>query len=362
MSNNSHFDKKVSVLSDSRQSLEGAANVLPSVFIDWFSASQFHPQGGLPLYVSGVSAIFDVDGNCTFERACATGLSGSFESSVRVLCDGYRVSLSGNVGRFNRQDNLFNFGFVETVRRANAILASLDLPPFSTGEGKASYVAGGDGNRRDMCIRGAVVSRLDITCNYSAGSDAQARAVIRWLAGRSIARKKRGYSGDESVWWANTWTMLKAYRKGAEMRAHRGDQELIQWADDCGLVRVELELKKRQLSEIGLSHLGDITDEKLQAVFEEHTEPFRRIDSSDEPDILVSIPSRSRAYASAWLGGQDVRLLCSQATLYRHAKVLRGYGLDILEPRNIERFPVKVRVIDLVPLEVPDWYLKKVAA
>ena len=156
--------------------------------------------------------------------------------------------------------------------------------------------------------------------------------------------------------------MLKAYRKGAEMKAHGIDDELVQWATDNGVVRVELELKRRELQERDLRDIGHITQEKLEAVFLEHLEPFRRVDSSDEPDIVAAIPARSRAYAAAWLAGQDVRLLCSQATLYRHAKVLRGFGLDILETRNIEQFPVKVRVIDLVPLEVPEWYLKRVAA
>lgn len=156
--------------------------------------------------------------------------------------------------------------------------------------------------------------------------------------------------------------MLKAYRKGAEMKAHGADPELTEWVTEQGVVRVELELKRRELSELGLRDLGNITQEKLEAIYLEHLEPFRRVDSSDEPDVLASIPSRSRAYAAAWLGGQDVRLLCSQATLYRHAKVLRGYGLDILEPRNIEVFPVKVRVIDLQPLSAPEWYVRRMAA
>lgn len=156
--------------------------------------------------------------------------------------------------------------------------------------------------------------------------------------------------------------MLKAYRKGAEMKAHSGEPDLIQYATDSGIVRIELELKRRELAEMGLKALFDVTDEKLAAVFQEHIEPFKRVDSSEEPDILASIPSRSRAYAAAWLAGQDVRILCSQATLYRHARVLREYGLDILEARNIERFPVKVRVIDLEPLSAPDWYRERLTA
>lgn len=334
----------------------------PAVFVDWITASQLHPKGGLPSFVDGVHATFDAYGTCRFERAMSKTVAGSHETGVRILCDGFRVGISGNVGRFNRQDNLYNFGIRETISRANGILRSLDLPPFSDGPRWIPASAYQSGDRGDHTVRGATVSRLDVTCNYSAGSDAQARAVIRWLAAQSIKRAKRGYSGDESVWWSNTRMMLKAYRKGAEMEKHHGEEQLIDYANDAGLVRVELELKRRELTERGLHYLFDVTDERLAEIFLEETEIFRRVDSSDEPDVLANVPSRSRAYAAAWLGGQDVRLLCSQATLYRHAKVLREYGIDILETRNIQSFPVKVRVIDLQPLEAPDWYRERLTA
>lgn len=328
-----------------------SAGVKSGVFCDWITITQFHPQGGLPLLVDGVHATFDALGNCRSERAIAQSYRGSYDTAVRVRCDGFRVSLSGNVGRLSRPDNLFNLGWSATLAKCDRILVGLGLPPFSSGEDLGPVPEGSP-------PVGAFVSRLDLTCNYSAGSDAQARAVIRWLAGRSVARMKRGYSGDASVWFSNTRHMLKAYRKGAEMIVHGmpANDPLVQFAQQSGLVRVEVELKKRLLSELGLNRLPNITDEALEAVFHEQTEVFRRVDMSEEPDIIANIPARSRAYASAWMAGQDVRLLCSQATLYRHAKVLREYGIDILEPRNIEHFPVKVRVIDLQPMPVPDWY------
>lgn len=335
----------------------GGVNDWPSIFCDWFTAAQFHQSGGLSPLVGGVAAQFDGEGNCRFERAIPARLAGSHETGLRLFSDGYRVGLSGNVGRFGRADNLFNLGWGATRRKADGILRDFNYPPFGD-----RCLAGGSHDRRDLANRGATLARIDLTCNFSCGSDAQARAVIRWLSGQSLKRAKRGYSGDESVWWSNSRIMLKAYRKGAEMKAHGGDSELVEWANDCGIVRVEVELKRRELQERGLREFGDVTQQKLEAVFHECMEPFRRVDSSDEPDILSAIPFRSRAYAAAWLAGQDVRLLCSQATLYRHARVLRQYGLDILETRNIERFPVKVRVIDLVPVSVPDWYLKRVAA
>lgn len=324
--------------------MKGCGN---GVFVDWFSASQLHPEGGLPVITGGLVVHYDASGLPRFEFNRSASIGGSHETAVRVGCDGYRVSLSGNPGRFSRPDNLFNHGFPGTVEAANRILQGLGLPAFTPTRIE-------DGQE----IRGCVVSRLDITSNLRSGSESQARAVIRWLQGRSIARMKRGFSGDESVWYANTHHMLKAYRKAPEMIHHGLDKDhpAVQWAQENGVVRVEVELKKRLLSKLDLQDLANITDDKLISVFHEQTEVFRSVDRSDEPDILDACPVRSRAYAAAWLAGQDVRLLCSQATLYRHAKALRDLGIDILEPRNVEKFPVKVRVVELEPLEVPDWY------
>ena len=114
---------------------------------------------------------------------------------------------------------------------------------------------------------------------------------------------------------------------------------------------------------MGLNDLRELSDARVRELYTQETAVLRSVDRSDEPDILAAIPVRSRAYASAWLAGQDVRLLCSQATLYRHAKTLRQHGLDILEPRMVSRFPVRVRVIELEALPMPDWYsLKEDAA
>ncbi len=139
------------------------------------------------------------------------------------------------------------------------------------------------------------------------------------------------------------------------------DEFLVDWCNRHGVVRVEVELKRRLLAELGLVNFADISDERLAAIYTEQTSILRRVDRSDEPDILAAIPSRSRAYAAAWLAGQDMQLLASRATLFRHARCLREYGIDILTPRNVETFPIRVRVVDLVPAAVPDWYQLKVA-
>lgn len=328
-------------------------------FIDWLTASQFHPGGSLPLVTGGVIVHYDPSGFPLHERNCASRHGGSYGTGVRVSCDGYRVGVSGNVGRLSRPDNVFNHHWSGTLARANRVLADNGLPAFDAGDGvhleRAASAAVGDG---EPIRAGCRLSRLDLTANYAAGSDSQARAVIRWLTGRSVSRMRKGYSGDSSVWFSNTRHMLKAYLKGPELVAHGMDAKnpLVAWCMDKGIVRVEVELKKRLLSELKLNEIENVSDEVLAELFREQTAIFRGVDRSDEPDIIDALPVRSRAYASAWLAGQDVRNLCSRRTLFRHAKALREFGIDILEPRSVERFPVRVRVIDLEPVEVPDWY------
>ncbi|OGA46246.1 MAG: hypothetical protein A3G25_16905, partial [Betaproteobacteria bacterium RIFCSPLOWO2_12_FULL_63_13] len=129
----------------------------------------------------------------------------------------------------------------------------------------------------------------------------------------------RGYKGDWGVYWVNTRRMVKAYLKAPEMVEHgmSPDEWLVTWTRDQGMVRLEVEVKRRELEALGLNLLGDVTDEKLRAIFAEETAFLRKVDRSDEPDILMAIPSRSRPYAAAWLKGQDLRQICSNGTFYR---------------------------------------------
>jgi hypothetical protein len=322
------------------------------IFIDWVTVSQHFKKGGLPILSGGVIVFYDAQGNPRSERNQSTSITGSHDTRLRIGCDGYRLSLSGNIGRFSRKDNLYNFGWEQTKYAINGVLASLGFPTFSPSKGIEGH--------QDY-ERGAVFSRLDITCNYATGNELQARQAIRWLGSQSIARSKKGISGDESVWWANTRHMLKAYIKHLEMLAHGAleDDESFIHARDLGILRVELELKKRTLSELHLNDWGNITQEKLEQVFHENTALLHKIDNSNEANILDIIPKSSRVYASCWLQGQDLKGLLAERTLYRHAKVLREYGIDILSERNITQLKTKPRILELVPTVAPDWYIAR---
>ncbi|SET65066.1 phage/plasmid replication protein, gene II/X family [Nitrosomonas marina] len=321
------------------------------IFIDWVTISQLHTgHEPFPIYTGGVNVDYDATGVARFERVRAANFRGSHETAIRIKSDGRHISLSGNIGRFSRKDNLFNCNWHQTLNKCNRILLGKGLPAFTTGKtGLADH-------QKDTFS--ARVSRIDLTANFATGSESQARNLIRWLASRSVSRMKKGRAGDESVWWVNTRHMLKAYIKHIEMLKHgcSEDDPVYQWCKQQGVVRVEIELKRRLLNDLDMVEIGSISDEKLIRVFHDQTEIFNAVDRSDEPDILDQIPPKSRVHAAAWMAGQDLKQLLPNGTFYRHARILREYGIDITEPRNIETFPVKVRIVEMQPISMPDWY------
>lgn len=329
---------------------EGVSN---APFVDWITIRQhFTRAEPLPLLFRGVHSYHTADGVCRSERLCAESVRGSWETSLRVQSDGSGVLISGNVGRFGRPDNVFNYRWGGTLQALDRVCDALSLPRFSVADHTGSAADTG------QVTSGAIVSTLDITRNYSAGSDAQAAAFIRHCGGLNVSRCKRGLSGDESVWWSNTMRMLKVYRKGPELVAHGmpKSSKLVQWCYDLGIVRQEISAKSRLLDYLKMKTLDSITDERLTQLHADEFGFLTKFDSSDDPDILMQIPPRSRAYAAAWLAGQDLGAMCSRATLYRHGRILARYGLDVFTPRNISQFPTKVRVIELKPVAAPDWY------
>jgi len=268
-----------------------------SIFIDWITISQIHAGESLPIIAGGAVVFYDGFGIPRYERASPSRFAGSYETSYALKCDGSFVSLSGNIGRLSRRDNLFNLGWGETVEKCNRIMLAKELPAFTPSGFSSDFTES----------RGAKVSRLDITANFACGSESQARALIRWLAEKSVSRMKKGRAGDESVWFVNTRHMLKAYIKHIEMEKHgmSKDDPVYQYCKENGVVRVEVELKRRLLQSEGLDKIENITQEKLETIFDQETEIFKRVDRSDEPDILDALPSRFRMTAAAWLAGLD---------------------------------------------------------
>lgn len=352
-----------------------ASNEFSGIFIDWLSIWQVHPVHA-PLNRGSVCT-FDGGGSLVFERIRSSSVKGSHATSINFKSDGRTVVACGNFGRFNRADNLFNFDPSTTLSRANHLAAFLGLPFFSVAykpdisERSASVcldqsalgIAGGGGSEVNL-------SRVDITRNYECGSVTVARSVIRAISAKNICRVKKGVAGDASVWWSNTRYMLKVYVKSLEMESHGTNSgRAYDFAKERGIIRVELELKRRELHSLGwniFSKFLQAWDSFLvQRLFNEYATGLIEMTAiNDNEQFINSLPQRLRVLAQAHLAGCDVRDTLSRSAFYRYRRALLDYGLDLSDDRPA-RLNIKIRQVEITPVVVPDWYWeeqKQVAA
>lgn len=326
-------------------------------FVDWLTISQEHTQGGLPVVDAGAVWCVDEDGEVEWKTTKAVKHEGSWETSLAVKCDGFRVSLAGNVGRFGRRDNVFGFGLVECLRRANEVLAFYGLPPFTAGQQWHRITKG----RVVSSWTGARISRIDLTANYEAGSHDNALAVLGYLATQHKGKQRgRTVPQGTTVDWGrgSRRQYWKAYVKATELQHHTPDRvELIDHCQAVGLVRFEGTVRSNALSDLGAAYLGDYQRgwamAQLIRLFNESSEILTRAERVT--DDLDALPRPLRATARDYLAGMDVRHVLSRPTFYRHRKALLPFGID-LAVANVMPFKPRVQVVELRPAQQPDWY------
>lgn len=335
-------------------------------FVDWLSLNQTHPEGGLPVVDAGCVWAVDEHGVMQWRTTKAVRHEGSHETSLSVKCDGHRVTLSGNVGRYGRPDNVFGFGVAACLRVANEVLGLYGLPPFTAGHRVAMAKRG----EVRYAWTGARISRIDLTANFSAGSVDDAHLVMQYLGSQHAGRKSGRVLGQgETVDWGGTGNgkdgdrgsrriYAKAYIKHLEMARHgSGTPELIEWCRDAGIVRYELTARSRTLSDLGCAYLGDYERGwamgQLVNLFNEHSAVLHRAERS--VDELDALPRELRSTARDYLAGMDMTRELSRATFYRHRAKLLPFGIDI-SVRNVTPFRPRVRVVQLAPAVMPSWY------
>lgn len=350
------------------------------IFCDWLTISQKHenakPLAGLRTLSFREPGDINRDGEAVEvqdvigEKAHWAWVQGSHDTKIRVVSHDGSVAVSGNPGRWGRPDNVFNHDFFDTVQAASRICEAQGLPAFQCGEpvqmetgSKCPASTLGDALRWS----GARIWCVHLTRNYITGSAENARHVINWLDRQTVARVKKSRLGASTVAWGSLrYCQTEVYVKADEMLVHARSPEakeavkaskLYQWARDNGVVRVEVKAAKDYLKAKGLTYLGAWDMGTVTRIFEERTEVINRCRVDVEDLDLHSVEKKYRMAVAAWLRGEDVAALYnSRTTLWRHAKEIRGLGIDILERRNIETMPVRVRTIDLVSASVPSWY------
>lgn len=347
------------------------------MFVDWVSVSQYHGND-TPEFI-GSLAFKGLDEPAPIESAGPRKLEGSHSSSLQIKSHGGWVRVSGNPSRFNRPDNLFGLDLDACMVVINEQLAKLGLPPFTVGvpldatrDERRSRIGlaavdgetvDGMGGGEHLRWTGAAFSRLDLTENYSAGSELLARLAIRSYQSRAAAYMKKQVYGEETALWHNTRRSVKAYRKGPDMALHCPESEWIEWANENGIVRHEVAVKSRFLSATGLRYWGNLNMATLHKLFEQETEILRRPDASLDPLALECCPRAPRLAYAAWLRGEDVRSLLPDRTFRRHRKtLLQTASVDIAEPRRVADVVPMVRTIELRPAVAPEGYWQGRAA
>lgn len=338
---------------------------LAPFFVDWLSVEQVYPEGGLPCVDAGCIISTDPDGSLEWKTVRAVQHEGSFDTSIQVRSDGYRVRISGNLSRFGRPDNLFGLPLSRCLVVASRVLAHYGLPAFTPGERVWN-------SRSDSYAwTGARISRIDLTANFAAGSPDDAHAVMQYLGAQHAGRHTGRVLGDgETVEWGrgSRRQYWKTYIKYKEMARHNNaghiPERLIQYARDNGIIRLEGTLRSNSLTDIGSAFLGDYLKgcramSELIRLFDERVSVISRAEKTI--DDLADLPRTIRATARDYLAGENVADNLPKATFYRHRAQLLPYGIDIAV-RNVLPFATKVKVINVSRLSPPDWYDFGVAA
>lgn len=360
------------------------------VFIDWMVIHQRHGEG-LPVVSGGVRcrgqeivSQRDEDGLFYLVKAgekdgfsvTSKRVKGSHDTQVLTLCDGAKVTTSGNVGRYGRPDNIWNLDLAQTVAKASELAAAEGLPAYHAGKHEFKTQV----SERDFKLgllqewTGAYFTQLHVTQNLLTGSDELGREWMRWINGKRAARLSKGRYGDESIQFGELGKKNKplhkalvVYRKGPELLAHaRGEEakarikqsDAYQYAMDNGLVRIECKWGSHFLRDNGIRYMGDADMAKVVSIFSRETE-FLRDSTPDRSARLVDkMPTKLKGWALHWIMGQDLACLMPRSTYYRVCKALRDYGIDASEPRCVMGRPDAEQALNRMLAALPAFELR----
>lgn len=362
------------------------------VFCDWLSIYQIH-FNDLPVINDGFVVALSQDGEVEWTTSKKLVHKGSYDSKILISCDGNRVNLSGNVGRFDRSNNVFGYTVLECIAIANSILATLGLPPFTAGhalpvfrQGKSKLqvenytfndsnqvVANFKGLEKESDLdsgfiqTGAVITRIDLTMNFATGSPQNASNVINKLAGFKVGKFDPKQYGSSGVVWgidhqnkgSKFWVMKVYDKAGDYLRQYCKSSKFfdLQLADFLltqGIVRQEITIKSRYLLQNGLNSIRNWSVNGMEAkIFALFESPFAHSAMVDE---FLEIPGRCGELAVAWRDGADLKKRLPERTFYRYRKELLKFGIDIAIPSNVTRLKTKVEVIELRPATIPSFY------
>lgn len=345
---------------------------------DWFAVSQVHMDGEVGRVCDGVVTCYDPEtGDIEWETHKYYKHTGSFDTSIRVRSDGNRVELSGNVGRYGRMDNVFGYSVDHCKEIANGIMRSLQLPEFNAGKPFVVDVKNQYGEFEQRAGHtGAVISQIHLTRNFSTGSDENKKDYLYWLTTQKCSNTETTHYGRETVYFGerSKYQRTKCYCKSKALKSEQRRlnakgtmtpqdierrnylEQLIDWTNNQGLVRLETELKSRYLTQLGINHWTNCNNESMNIHYEKAQKKV--MGSCTSYVDLEDLSARAQDLYYSYLAGVNLqeRHNWSTATFYRYRKELKAVGIDICRPVDVEAHKVRPRLIELTPAVQPEFY------
>ncbi len=290
-------------------------------------------------------------------------LKGSDSTSLQYRTDGYCLSTSGNHGRFNRPDNVFNYGLDHWKLIINNVNRELGLPAFTGGETYLTESRDRHGvPKYSRCNDGAHISEIHQTCNLFAGSHQNGLDFIHSMSMVNINRQTvKSYPTGATWGGGSRFKSSKLYDKASDLSRLISSgkladntymQKLIDFCRQNGLIRYEVQFRD-YLHRNSLSFWNEATQNNINSHFQKELSLMAKekliLDHSKIPLATLGVYMR-------YIAGENMRTALTNRTFYRHRSILLDYGIDIKEKLNVKILPVQQRIIQLKPAIMPDWY------
>lgn len=339
--------------------------------IDWISAVV--PCTHVEPIRDGCFQRVDASGEVEWSSDKRLMVTGSYDSAVSIRTaawegDRTHIEVSGNLVKFFQGHNLWGtddlHGLVWEFLRWLAVEHGQQENPLvsPTPDDIQAW--------RDGAIS---LTRVDATESFHLSNLGEVLSFLRaaeqtgHLSHRGRGQLVKGstlYFGKNSRRWS-----LKLYAKGQEIRAPGHGQAAIldlpsavEWADKT--LRAELTIRSMELKRIGLASVRDWSTREgvpfasAELLREKLGDMTMTTTSKLSDDVLATLTTSQRLAYTAWLAGEDLRVILSRPSFYRLRAKLLPHGIDVATllpkegPSNV--IPLH-RVLRAVPATVPDW-------
>lgn len=314
-----------------------------SVICDWLSIS--HPlREAHPLVNDGQILRINKDGSTEWTQECwETFRCASSDTSLRIKCDGQKVMMTGNIGRYGQTDNLNGHTVAECLDKWRKVLA--DYMPAVSGFG-APDVEMVNRVTGEVEYSGTRITRCDLAGNFFTDNFAALSAMLmtRKLGQRAPRMGKFGPMWGYDSKRAN-WLKAKVYDKACELEGRRTP------AAGATTARFEVQFGSEILKRRGLHKFDEWEKENdmENVTFAEFANEVFLEQTTAES--WCDIPPRIRQYAVLWRDGVPIENQCNnRQTKNRILRRLKEYGIDASQPCNVMTLVRRIEVVKVMPL------------